>query len=100
MTTDCNRDLLLFHSLNQREVRGEFEGGSITSDGGSVVPARGREANRNHCPVCRVHEPTIVLPRPHQPGRRIGPGGVLGAGCFRDLSLVVGLELDLALMRH
>jgi hypothetical protein len=36
VTTDCNRDLLLFHSLNQREVRGEFEGGSITSDGGSV----------------------------------------------------------------
>jgi len=37
MTTECNQDLFLFHPLNQREIRGKFDGGSISSDGGSLL---------------------------------------------------------------
>jgi hypothetical protein len=37
MTTECNQDFFPFHPLNRREVRCGFDGGSITSDGGSLV---------------------------------------------------------------
>jgi hypothetical protein len=32
MTTECSQEPFPFHPLNQREVRGQFDGGSITSD--------------------------------------------------------------------
>jgi len=37
VTTECNQDFFQFHPLNQREIRGKFDGGSISSDGGSLV---------------------------------------------------------------
>jgi hypothetical protein len=37
VTTECNQDFFPFHPLNQREVRGNFDGGCITSDGGSLL---------------------------------------------------------------
>lgn len=37
MDTECNQDLFLFHPLNQHEIRGKFDGGSISSDGGSLL---------------------------------------------------------------
>jgi Transposase DDE domain group 1 len=37
MTTECSQNLFPFHSLNQREVRGNFDGGAITSDGGGLL---------------------------------------------------------------
>jgi DDE family transposase len=37
MTTECNQDCFPFHSLNRREVRGNFNGGTITSDGGGLL---------------------------------------------------------------
>jgi len=37
MGTECNQDLFLFHPLNQHEIRGKFDGGSISSDGGSLL---------------------------------------------------------------
>jgi len=37
MTTECNQDFLPFHPLNQREVRGSFDGGAITSDAGGLL---------------------------------------------------------------
>src|SRR5215469_10921207 len=37
MGTECNQDLFLFHPLNQHEIRGQFDGGSISSDGGSLL---------------------------------------------------------------
>ncbi|MBZ5538086.1 MAG: transposase [Acidobacteriia bacterium] len=37
METDCKQSGLEFHPLNQREVRGSFEGGAITSDGGGLL---------------------------------------------------------------
>ena len=37
MTTECNQDFFSFHPLNQREIRGKFDGGSISSDGGSLL---------------------------------------------------------------
>ena len=37
MTTECNQEPFPFHPLNQREVRGNFDGGAITSDGGGLL---------------------------------------------------------------
>ena len=37
MTTECNQDFFSFHPVNQREIRGKFDGGSISSDGGSLL---------------------------------------------------------------
>ena len=35
--TECNREPLLFQGLGQREVRADFGGGRITSDGGGLL---------------------------------------------------------------
>jgi hypothetical protein len=37
VTTECNQNFFPFHPLNQREIRGQFDGGSISSDGGSLL---------------------------------------------------------------
>jgi Transposase DDE domain group 1 len=37
LPTQCNQEMLKFHPLQQREVRGEFEGGTITSDAGGLL---------------------------------------------------------------
>jgi len=37
MTTECNQEPFPFHPLKQREVRGQFDGGSITSDAGGLL---------------------------------------------------------------
>ena len=37
MTTECKQEPFPFHPLNQREVRGQFDGGCITSDAGGLL---------------------------------------------------------------
>jgi Transposase DDE domain group 1 len=37
MTTECNGKRFEFHALGHREVRADFEGGAITSDGGGLL---------------------------------------------------------------
>jgi Transposase DDE domain group 1 len=37
LQTHCNQELLEFHPLAKREVRGQFDGGAITSDGGGLL---------------------------------------------------------------
>jgi len=37
MTTECSGKLFEFHPLGQREVRADFSGGAITSDGGGLL---------------------------------------------------------------
>ncbi len=37
MTTECSGKHLEFHPLGQREVRADFDGGTITSDGGGLL---------------------------------------------------------------
>jgi hypothetical protein len=37
MSTECNGKRFEFHPLGQREVRADFEGGTITSDGGGLL---------------------------------------------------------------
>ena len=37
MPTQCNQEFLEFHPLEQREVRGGFDGGVITSDAGGLL---------------------------------------------------------------
>src|SRR5208337_820212 len=37
MTTECSGKLFEFHPLGAREVRGGFDGGAITSDGGGLL---------------------------------------------------------------
>ena len=37
MTTECKQEPFPFHPLNQREVRGQFDGGAITSDAGGLL---------------------------------------------------------------
>ena len=37
MATECNQEPFPFHPLNQREVRGQFDGGAITSDAGGLL---------------------------------------------------------------
>jgi hypothetical protein len=37
MSTECNGKLFEFHPLGAREVRADFEGGAITSDGGGLL---------------------------------------------------------------
>lgn len=37
MTTECTLEQLEFHGLGKRDVIGKFDGGKISSDGGSVL---------------------------------------------------------------
>ena len=37
MPTQCNQESLQFHSLFRREVRGQFDGGAITTDAGGLL---------------------------------------------------------------
>jgi hypothetical protein len=37
MTTECNQEPFPFHPVNQREVRGQFDGGAISSDAGGLL---------------------------------------------------------------
>ena len=37
MRTQCNQEVLQFHPLGGREVRGRFDGGAITSDAGGLL---------------------------------------------------------------
>ena len=37
MPTQCNQESLQFHPLVRREVRGEFDGGTITTDAGGLL---------------------------------------------------------------
>jgi len=37
LNTECNQDCFPFHSLNHREIRADFNGGRITSDGGGLL---------------------------------------------------------------
>ena len=37
MPTQCNQEFLKFHPLDKREVRGEFDGGAISSDAGGLL---------------------------------------------------------------
>lgn len=37
MPTQCNQEFLEFHPLDKREVRGGFDGGTITSDAGGLL---------------------------------------------------------------
>ncbi len=37
MPTQCNREFLEFHPSGQREVRGQFDGGEITTDAGGLL---------------------------------------------------------------
>ena len=37
MPTQCNQEFLGFHPLDKREVRGQFDGGAITTDAGGLL---------------------------------------------------------------
>src|ERR1700682_1196789 len=37
MSTECNQFVFGFHPLKQREIRAQFDGGAITSDGGVLL---------------------------------------------------------------
>ena len=37
MQTQCNQESLQFHPLNERQVVGRFDGGTITSDAGGLL---------------------------------------------------------------
>ena len=37
MPTQCNQESFEFHPLGKREVRGQFDGGAITSDAGGLL---------------------------------------------------------------
>ena len=59
MTTECTQASLRFHALCGRQVRGGFDGGTITSDGGGLllreVEHRAGPDGRLACPSqCRI----------------------------------------------
>src|SRR3981189_3648853 len=37
MSTECNQFVLGFHPLKRREIRAQFDGGTISSDGGGLL---------------------------------------------------------------
>ena len=37
MTTECNQFVFGFHPQKRREIRAQFDGGAITSDGGGLL---------------------------------------------------------------
>src|ERR1700747_672946 len=37
MSTECNQFVLGFHPQKRREIRAQFDGGTITSDGGGLL---------------------------------------------------------------
>jgi hypothetical protein len=37
MTTECNQFVFVFHPQKRREIRAQFDGGAITSDGGGLL---------------------------------------------------------------
>ncbi len=38
MSTECNQFIFGFHTLNHREIRAQFDGGAITTEGGGLLP--------------------------------------------------------------
>jgi Transposase DDE domain group 1 len=38
LSTECTQIELRFHGLKKREMRGRFNGGAISSDGGGLLP--------------------------------------------------------------
>lgn len=46
MTTECNENSLLFHPVQGREIRCDFDGGAITSDGGGLLLRQVEEQTR------------------------------------------------------
>ena len=52
MTAECNQFVFGFHPQKRREIRAQFDGGAITSDGGGlllrevVAPGARRSAGR------------------------------------------------------
>jgi hypothetical protein len=61
--TDCNRDPIVFSSLGRKEVVADFNGGSITSDGGALLL---REVDRHLGLIDRLD---AALPDPRDPAR-------------------------------
>ena len=37
MSAECNQSLFEFHPLKRRQIRAQFDGGAITSDGGGLL---------------------------------------------------------------
>src|SRR5487761_554507 len=37
MSTECNQFVFVFHPQKRREIRAQFDGGAITSDGGGLL---------------------------------------------------------------
>ena len=37
MTAECNQFVFGFHPQKRREIRAQFDGGAITSDGGGLL---------------------------------------------------------------
>ena len=54
MATECTQFVFGFHSHEPREIRAQFDGGAITSDGGGLLLARGRETGEDSLPVFRL----------------------------------------------
>jgi len=45
MSTECNQFAFGFHPLKRLEIRAEFDGGAITSDGGGLLLRESRSAS-------------------------------------------------------
>ena len=63
--TDCNANPIVFSSLGRKQVVADFDGGSITSDGGALLL---REVDRHLGLIDRLD---AVIPDPRDPARII-----------------------------
>ena len=72
MTTECNGKLFEFHPLGRREVRADFSGGAITSDGGGLLL---REVEKRTGIIARF---AAVLSGSSRGGADRAPGGGVG----------------------
>ena len=67
LPTQCNQESLEFHPLEKREVRGQFDGGAITTDAGGLLR---REVEKR----TRIIAQFAGWFRDHRKAERIEPG--------------------------
>ena len=52
--TECKTETIQYHALGRREVRGQFDGGDISTDAGGLLLRETEKTDRDPETVCRM----------------------------------------------
>ena len=95
MTTECNQFVLGFHPLKRREIRAQFDGGAITTDGGGLllreVEKRVAVLSSEKLPSRRPGSPHLFLAGIHSFGM-IAPNPIRQGLCHTEANSIGGCQ--------